>query len=384
MSGSSTQIPRPTELRLLLAICLCSLVLVGSLGVSVASQSATVTYDGSLVTRENGTAYLWYSSPFRASVTVPDAGNVTGVCLSYRRAYGNSTDRIECAEPTAPSNGSATARFGADHWPARTAGKFDLVVSVRREGNETRQVHTERVVVIRKGGDIDGDGLANVVERDGPTNFTDPDTDDDGLLDGAEVKQYNTSPVSADTDDDGLRDGVEVMFGTDPTEASGNVSDVSKMLGVGAKDDTVTNASSGAQADEEAVPDPLGLPGKHAFLPGWKTLAMAAVLVVVALLHLRNYLVAGWQWLSDPFTPDRDRKSVQSTDGGVNRLPPDEAYVIEMLERQGGRVEQAEIVERSTWSKAKVSRVLSRLEASDRIEKEHVGRRNVIVLTDEE
>jgi hypothetical protein len=46
-----------------------------------------------------------------------------------------------------------------------------------------------------------------------PTSATDPDTDKDGLPDGAEVLFYGTNPISADTDGDGIDDGYE--FDTD-------------------------------------------------------------------------------------------------------------------------------------------------------------------------
>jgi hypothetical protein len=42
-------------------------------------------------------------------------------------------------------------------------------------------------------------------------------TDEDGLLDGAEVFTHLTDPLSADTDGDGITDGVELSQGSDPT-----------------------------------------------------------------------------------------------------------------------------------------------------------------------
>ncbi|MGY5878774.1 MAG: hypothetical protein RTV31_00930 [Candidatus Thorarchaeota archaeon] len=43
-----------------------------------------------------------------------------------------------------------------------------------------------------------------------------PDTDGDGLLDGAEVHIYGTSPLEGDSDGDGIPDGFEVATGSDP------------------------------------------------------------------------------------------------------------------------------------------------------------------------
>jgi hypothetical protein len=65
--------------------------------------------------------------------------------------------------------------------------------------------------------DFDGDGLANITEFQLGTAVNNPDTDGDGLNDGAEVNIYGTSPLLADTDGDGLSDGVEVnTYGTNP------------------------------------------------------------------------------------------------------------------------------------------------------------------------
>lgn len=58
-------------------------------------------------------------------------------------------------------------------------------------------------------GDLDGDGLINIL---------DPDSDDDGLLDGDEIMR-GTDPANPDSDNDGVDDGQEVGEGTDPTDA---------------------------------------------------------------------------------------------------------------------------------------------------------------------
>jgi hypothetical protein len=72
--------------------------------------------------------------------------------------------------------------------------------------------------------DPDSDGLTNLQEFQTGTPFdlgTDPcnpDTDGDGLTDGAEASTHGTDPVDADTDDDAFGDGVEVYLGTDPLD----------------------------------------------------------------------------------------------------------------------------------------------------------------------
>jgi Zn-dependent metalloprotease len=68
--------------------------------------------------------------------------------------------------------------------------------------------------------DADADGLINLGEYAASTDPTNPDTDADGLTDGAEVRTHGSNPLDPDTDADGLLDGEEVhTHGTDPTNA---------------------------------------------------------------------------------------------------------------------------------------------------------------------
>jgi len=67
------------------------------------------------------------------------------------------------------------------------------------------------------GQDADGDGLTDTEEGQLGTNALMADTDADALLDGEEVKVYQTNPLVPDTDADGLPDGAEVQqYTTDP------------------------------------------------------------------------------------------------------------------------------------------------------------------------
>ena len=67
--------------------------------------------------------------------------------------------------------------------------------------------------------DQDKDGLTNQEERDLGTNPRDPDSDDDGLSDGLEVKSLKTNPKDADSDDDNLKDGDEVVGDSNPHDS---------------------------------------------------------------------------------------------------------------------------------------------------------------------
>ncbi|MHA2494948.1 MAG: M28 family peptidase [Candidatus Hodarchaeales archaeon] len=65
--------------------------------------------------------------------------------------------------------------------------------------------------------DFDSDGLADMTELEIGTEPTDSDTDNDGLLDGEEVNQYQTDPLRQDSDNDNLLDGEEIQtHHTDP------------------------------------------------------------------------------------------------------------------------------------------------------------------------
>ncbi len=81
--------------------------------------------------------------------------------------------------------------------------------------------------------DDDRDGLTNSEELAIGTDPRDPDTDDDGVSDGDEVKGYiydgydahaqyglhvDTDPLNADTDGDGLTDEQEILVGTHPRD----------------------------------------------------------------------------------------------------------------------------------------------------------------------
>lgn len=68
--------------------------------------------------------------------------------------------------------------------------------------------------------DSDGDGLLNLAEILGGTALGNPDTDGDGLSDGAEVSTHGTSPLVFDTDGDNVNDRAEVdVYGTNPLTA---------------------------------------------------------------------------------------------------------------------------------------------------------------------
>ncbi|GAA5483201.1 hypothetical protein [Haloferula sargassicola] len=96
--------------------------------------------------------------------------------------------------------------------------------------------------------DFDGDGRSDLAEfANGDlalqTDPTDPDMDDDGLLDGAETAGTNntgvatgygaTDPKNPDSDDDGYSDGIEVRYGSDPNQETGLPGDPAPLVNGG-------------------------------------------------------------------------------------------------------------------------------------------------------
>lgn len=58
----------------------------------------------------------------------------------------------------------------------------------------------------------------------------------------------------------------------------------------------------------------------------------------------------------------------------------DEEEIVQLLVENGGRMKQSRIVTSTDWSKAKVSRLLSKMEDRDEITKLTIGRENLIFL----
>ncbi|MCR5528655.1 MAG: cellulose binding domain-containing protein [Saccharofermentans sp.] len=68
--------------------------------------------------------------------------------------------------------------------------------------------------------DLDNDGICNANELSLETDIFSEDTDGDKLKDGEEFYTYGTDPKNPDSDDDGILDGDEIAIGKDPTDPS--------------------------------------------------------------------------------------------------------------------------------------------------------------------
>lgn len=89
----------------------------------------------------------------------------------------------------------------------------------------------------------------------------------------------------------------------------------------------------------------------------------------------------------DP-TTDTGVEDTDGSDGGTDAvdeaLLSDEERVERLLERNGGRMKQANIVTETGWSNAKVSQLLSSMDEDGRIDKLRIGRENLISFPDED
>jgi uncharacterized membrane protein len=90
-----------------------------------------------------------------------------------------------------------------------------------------------------------------------------------------------------------------------------------------------------------------------------------------------------------PPTVDGPAADTESATQAQQRAPEpeqlsDEDRVIQLLEENGGRMKQVNIVDNTEWSKSKVSMLLSDMEEDGEISKLRVGRENIISLAGEE
>lgn len=89
--------------------------------------------------------------------------------------------------------------------------------------------------------------------------------------------------------------------------------------------------------------------------------------------------VIAWQRRSERFEelPANEQRTEPTGIAGEPFLTNEE-QVIRLLESNGGRMRQSQIIEATDWSKSKVSMLLSEMEQEELISKLRVGRENII------
>jgi hypothetical protein len=90
--------------------------------------------------------------------------------------------------------------------------------------------------------------------------------------------------------------------------------------------------------------------------------------------------------VDDAQTDASDEEEDVDDEGGTvdTELLSDEERIERLLDENGGRMKQANIVKETGWSNAKVSQLLSAMDEEDRIDKLRIGRENLISFPDED
>lgn len=100
---------------------------------------------------------------------------------------------------------------------------------------------------------------------------------------------------------------------------------------------------------------------------------LAALVGIFALALLGGGLVARNRYgNAAALTPD--------SEANHEEFLTDQERVCQLLEENGGRMKQSNIVDSVDWSKAKVSRLLADLEEDDEVTKLRLGRENLVCL----
>ena len=154
------------------------------------------------------------AAEFTVSPPEPTKGS-TVILNASSSTSSDAQDSISGYEWDLDGDGNAEKRGQQITHKFTQAGEITVSVSVTDSYGESDT--SSRNIYIRA--DSDDDGLFNQREDSVGTDPNNPDTDDDGLLDGSEVVEHEISPLDSDTDGDGIADGREVKsLDTNPVQ----------------------------------------------------------------------------------------------------------------------------------------------------------------------
>ncbi|WP_290818036.1 helix-turn-helix domain-containing protein [Halovivax sp.] len=114
--------------------------------------------------------------------------------------------------------------------------------------------------------------------------------------------------------------------------------------------------------------------------PGIDVTGAADASTVVAGIGIGLLAVIGAILIAQNRLDRRRERGPVDRDEPESEIVTDRERVHALIEENGGRMRQTEIVESVEWSKAKVSRLLADLESDDEITKLRLGRENLICL----
>lgn len=382
---------------LLFALSFAWILLVISGMPVVAASSATIdgtSFSGPHVaTTEEGVTYIWQSRPGTFDVRVRSDSATAQYRVCLRTDSGSS-----CQYEWLGDGERKVVAFPSAAWND-SLGRRNVSVTLAQQGapKQTLDRVTSPVFLLRQDGDLDGDGLTNAREINGKTGFTDADSDDDGLRDGAELNNYRTDPLSADTDGDGLRDQQEVAAGSKPadfdTDGDGINDGLEVETGLSPTEpnddpdgDGLSNRREAALGTDPTDPDTDGDlldDGTEARMGTNPTSPLLSrILAIILFVAAAGLVVRVWQRRGGSTPTDEDPTDAPeaSRDGGTREVLSDEEQVLRMLRQNAGRMPQREITRRQDWSKSKVSRLLSKMDEEGEINKISTGRENLITL----
>jgi uncharacterized membrane protein len=143
-----------------------------------------------------------------------------------------------------------------------------------------------------------------------------------------------------------------------------------------------------AFAEESLMTDGGSLPDMPL---AWVAVALGVTIVLggVAVWRSGASILPTDEGPTDPSTPETERESAEPD------VPPEPAVseaalrsdadrIADLLEANGGRMQQSDIVSGTDWSKSKVSTLLSEMAEEGRVSKLRVGRENIVSLAGHE
>ncbi len=153
----------------------------------------------------------------------------------------------------------------------------------------------------------------------------------------------------------------------------------------GGDGDAETAGTDGTTSDGSTMQPTEGDSGGLMWMAG--AVVLLAALVGGAVLHFGRPDVPwsddGGAATAETDTPEPE-PDVESPAVPEEELLSDSDRVLKLLEDNGGRMKQVNIVEETEWSKSKVSMLLSDMEEDGEISKLRVGRENIISIAGEE
>jgi len=373
-----------------------------------------------VATTDADTIYVWETADdgeridsYAVETRVDTAGNDVGLCL-------RTGETEHCETLQNQSVASVSEQVSPGDRPLRVQLSLQAVTT-----GETLDARTVTLQPIAADGDRDRDGVSNAQEIEAGTDLTAVDSDEDGLSDRKEL-ELGSDPTSLDTDGDGLLDGRERVLGTDPTLADTDSDGMSDAIEVVIGGDGSTAAADAIGLPEESAgeqgaatsaqgaiassPDQSESPAGGSvdpFTPLWiaiYSLGFFAGVVLAAIvfrpgavLRLPGSLRGMYGRLrsltgesivvttTETQATADDSDPIEGCDSAEDvyeqsdlELIRDEELVDYFLTAEGGRMKQRRIVEITDWSKAKVSRLLSRMADEGAIVKVRLGRENLI------